>query len=210
MKQRAKAKIVLLILIFTVALLVGCRKTNPTPSPSTTPPLTSPTTTSTPMPTITATASPQTSPDMNTTASIVNTAAAFEKAIGKDGTWIICLLNDLKINKDIVMQGEFTNGKKDTAGKDIIQRKIALYTQDQDRNVTNRFTLTAPKLTIESPNASIQNGTFKGDLYVTAKNFELVGATVDGNVHFTNNDAKSTFKMDTTSKVTGKQELKSK
>ena len=78
MKQRAKAKIVLLILIFTVALLVGCRKTNPTPSPSTTPPLTSPTTTSTPMPTITATASPQTSPDMNTTASIVNTAAAFE------------------------------------------------------------------------------------------------------------------------------------
>lgn len=210
MKQKVKAKIVLLTLIFSVALLVGCRRTTPKPSPTTTPPLTSPKTTFTLMPTFTATTSPLASPDMNTTASIVNTAAAFEKAISKNGTWIICLLNDLKIDKDLVLQGEFTNGKKDTAGKDIIQRKIALYTQDQNRNITNRFTLTAPKLTIESPNASIQHGTFKGDLYVTAKNFELVDATVDGNVYFANNDAKSTFKKDTKSKVTGKQELKSK
>ncbi|HRU41984.1 MAG TPA: hypothetical protein P5021_08385, partial [Candidatus Diapherotrites archaeon] len=68
--------------------------------------------------------------------------------------------------------------------------------------------LTAPKLTIKSPNARIQGGTFKGDLYVSAKNFELVDATVDGNVYFTTDDAKSGFKMDDKSKVTGKQELK--
>jgi len=35
-----------------------------------------------------------------------------------------------------------------------------------------------------------------------------VDATVDGNVYFTTEDAKSTFKMDDKSSVTGKQEVK--
>ena len=56
--------------------------------------------------------------------------------------------------------------------------------------------------------ASIQHGTWKGDVYVSVKNFQLVDATVEGNVYFTSDDAKSTFKMDATSKVTGKQEVK--
>ncbi|MPN34504.1 hypothetical protein SDC9_181998 [bioreactor metagenome] len=74
--------------------------------------------------------------------------------------------------------------------------------------MTNRFTLTAPKFTINSPKASIQHGTFKGDLYISSKDFQLIDAKVDGNVYFTNNEAKSTFKMDSASKITGKQELK--
>ena len=65
---------------------------------------------------------------------------------------------------------------------DVIQRKIGLYTQDANKTVTARFTLTAPKLTIKSPEARIQSGTFKGDLYVSAKNFQLVDAKVDGDV----------------------------
>jgi hypothetical protein len=56
--------------------------------------------------------------------------------------------------------------------------------------------------------ASIQHGTFKGDLYVAVSDFQLIDTTVDGNVYFTTDEAKSTFKMDETSKVTGKQELK--
>jgi len=98
--------------------------------------------------------------------------------------------------------------KKDSAGNDVIQRKIALYEQDENRKVTARYTLTAPKLTINSPEARIQSGTFKGDLYISSKNFQLVDTTVEGNVYFTNEEAQSTFKMDETSKVTGKQELK--
>jgi len=93
-------------------------------------------------------------------------------------------------------------------GKDIVQRKVALYTQDENRNVTNRFTLTAPKLTIKSPEARIQSGTFVGDLYVESENFQLVDTKVDGNVYFTTQEAKDTFKMDEKSSVTGKQELK--
>lgn len=146
--------------------------------------------------------------DVVTTASIVNNEEAFEKAISKDGTWIIAILKDLNINKDLVLDGDFKNGKKDDKGNEIYQRKIALYSQDSDKNVTDRYTLTATKLTINSVNARIQSGTFKGDVYVSAKNFELVDAKVDGNIYFTNDDAKTTFKMDDKSSVTGKQELK--
>lgn len=146
--------------------------------------------------------------DTETTASIVDEEAAFKSAISSQGTWIICTLKDLSFDEDLVLEGNFINGKKDDAGKDIVQRKIGLYTQDEDRNVTNRFTLKAPKLTINSPMASIQHGTFVGDLYVSQDNFELVDAKVEGNVYFTTDSAKSTFTMDETSSVTGTQEVK--
>lgn len=150
----------------------------------------------------------ETKTDVVTTASVVKDADAFQKAISKDGKWIIAILNDLTIDKDLVLEGEFKNGKKDANGKELIQRKIALYTQDDKRNVTARFTLTAPKLTVKSPMASIQHGTFKGDVYVESANFQLVDAKVDGNIYFASEEAKSTFKMDDKSSVTGKQEIK--
>lgn len=145
--------------------------------------------------------------DAITSASIVNTETGFKNAISKNGTWIICTLTDLEFDEELVLEGEFTNNKKDDEGNDIIQRKIALYEQDENRNVTERYTLTAPKLTINSPNARIQGGTFVGDLYVSAPNFELVDAKVEGNVYFTTEEAESTFTMDDASSVTGTQEL---
>lgn len=114
------------------------------------------------------------------------------------------MLNDLTIDKDLVVDGDFMNNKEPPAS----QRKIALYTQDENRTVTARFTLTAPKMTINSIDCSIQHGTFRGDLYVTAKNFKLVDTTVDGNVYFMSADAQSTFSMDESSKVTGVQQIK--
>lgn len=194
-----KAKNFILITAILATLFTGCTTQPAAPSPTPAPKVTA---------TPAATAAPAKSPDVVTTASIVDNAAAFEKAISNTGTWIICLTKDLTSTKDLVLEGEFKNGKKDANGKDIIQRKIALYAQDDKRNITARYTLTAPKLTITSPEASIQHGTFKGDLYVSVKNFQLIDTTVDGNVYFTTDDAKSTFKMDSTSKVTGKQEMK--
>jgi hypothetical protein len=151
---------------------------------------------------------PESTPDVKTSASIVDNSDAFIKAISSKGTWIIALTKDITVDKDISLEGEFKNGKKDKNGNDIIQRKIALYAQDENRNVTARYTLTAPKLTILSPEASIVNGTFKGDIYVSAKDFQLIGTKVDGNVYFTNEEAKSTFKKDDKSTITGKTELK--
>jgi len=216
--MRSKLLIVLLILSF-ITLQAGCQqKPGASPSPTASPagspaasPAASPPASPTGSPGASTSgspaASPDTSPDIVTTASIVNSESAFLNAIGKNGTWIICLLNDLTTDKELVLEGEFTNGKKDESGKDIIQRKIALYTQDANRNITNRFTLTAPKLTIRSPQASIQHGTFKGDLYVETTDFKLVDTTVDGNIYFASDAAKSGFDMDAESKVTGKQEV---
>lgn len=203
--MKARVLVLVLALVLLVSLFVGCTQPTPTPTP-TPPPTTTPPTTTPPQ-----TTPPETTPDVTTTASIVNDAAAFEKAISDTGTWIIATVKDLTIDKDLVLAGEFKNGKKDTAGKDIIQRKIALYAQDENRKVTARYNLTAPKLTITSPNAGLWYGTFKGDIYVSAKNFTLYSATVDGNIYFTTDDAKSTFKNDETagkSTITGKQELK--
>ncbi len=200
-----KFKVLFLTLLLFIALFTGCTKKNTDQNQNTQGETTS-TETNTASNTGEATTSEQ--PDTVTTASIVDSEDAFVKAISKEGTWIIAITKDLTVNQDLNLEGEFKNGKKDDQGKDEIQRKIALYSQDENRNITARYTLTAPKITINSPMASIQHGTFKGDVYVNVSDFQLIDATVDGNVYFTTDDAKSTFKMDDTSKITGKQELK--
>lgn len=201
--MKTRLLVLVLALVLLVSLSVGCVQKTPTTPPVTTPPVTTPPVTTPPV-----TTPPVTTPEVVTTASIVDNEAAFEKAMSSTGTWIIATLKDLTFTKDLVLEGEFKNGKKDTAGKEIIQRKVALYAQDENRKVTARYTVTAPKLTVTSPEASIQHGTWKGDVYVSVKNFQLIDATVEGNIYFTTDEAKSTFKMDATSKVTGKQELK--
>ncbi|MCB2294745.1 hypothetical protein LGK95_14685 [Clostridium algoriphilum] len=150
----------------------------------------------------------KTTPNVGNTVSMVSTATTFENAISSKGTWIITITKNLTINKALVVDGEYKNGKKDANGKDIIERKIDLYSQDEDNKITDKFTLTIPKLTINSPLTIMEHGTFKGDLYVSSKNFRLIDAKVEGNVYFTTDEAKSTFKMDKKSIVTGKQELK--
>ena len=146
--------------------------------------------------------------DVVTTASLVSNVTAFEASIGKTGPWIISTLKDLTSTKNLVLEGELRNTNIDpVTGLGALQRKIALYTQDDDKNVTGRFTLTAPKLTILSPNARIQGGTFKGDVYVSVANFQLVDAIVDGNVYFTTEEAKTTFKVDAKSTVRGNKIL---
>jgi hypothetical protein len=207
-----KAKFFLLVLLMAlIGSLTGCGEkeddddgdnVNTTPGAATTAPAT----------TAPATTAPDTAattaPDAVTTASIVNTEEAFLNAISNKGTWIIAVLGDMTINQDLLLEGEFKNGKKDDAGNDVIQRKVALYSQDADRNITARYTLTAPKMTVTSPKASIQHGTFKGDLYISVSDFQLIDATVEGNVYFTTKEAQDTFAMDETSKITGTKELK--
>lgn len=210
-----KARILVILLIIFTVVFTGCRRNNDddnaaaTKAPTTAvtkAPTTAPTTATTTAPTNAATQTPDDT-DAVTTASIVNTEDAFLKAISKDGTWIIAILSDMSIDKELILEGEFKNGKQDEAGKDVIQRKIALYTQDADRNITNRFTLTAPKLTVKSQKASIQHGKFKGDIYVDVADFQLIDTEVEGNVYFTKQEYMDSFKADETSKVSGKKEL---
>jgi hypothetical protein len=181
--------------VLLLMLLAGCGGPKPQESPS-------PSAPDRPAETISAGPS-QTPSDSVASASLVNTAEMFEKAISKDGTWIVCLLSDLTIDKELVVDGDFLNNK--TPPKS--QRKLAFYEQDADRNVTARYTLTAPKMTINSSDCAIWNGTFRGDLYVAGKNFQLIGATVDGNLYFLNDEAQASFAMDENSSVTGLSQL---
>lgn len=186
-----KIKALLLSTVMVATLLVGCGSTASSTSSA-----------------ASSSSSEATKPDAVASASITKDPAVFAKSIGKDGKWIIAITDNMTTDKDLVLEGEFKNGKKDTAGKELIQRKIALYTQDDKHVVTARFTLTAPKLTIKSPLASIQHGTFKGDVYVETNDFQLVDNKIDGNIYFKDDAAKAGFKMDKTSSVTGKQEVK--
>ena len=140
-------------------------------------------------------------------ASIVSTPAAFEKAISSTGTWNIAVTKNLTIHKNLLVNGEYKNGEKDASGNGILERRINLYMQDKDKKTIARLSLTAPKLTINSPQTTIEHGIFKGNIIVSSNNFRLVDTKVDGNVYFTTNAAKSTFKIDAKSKVTGTQKL---
>lgn len=143
------------------------------------------------------TAPPTAAPvDVVTTASLVNEIEAFKAGIAADGSWIVSTVANLVSEEPLVLEGEFTH-------RDALARKIALYTQDEERNVTGRFSLTAPSLTVLSPNARIQSGFFIGDLIVSAPGFRLVDQQVDGNVYFTTQEAKDTFDMDEKSSVSG-------
>jgi hypothetical protein len=153
--------------------------------------------------------------DAVTTASIVDNNAAFEKAISKDGgNYVVAILKDLTFEKELVVEGDKKTGKKDDKGNETIQRKIALYAQDDKKVVTARFTLKAPKITFNSSFGSLEHGTFKGDVYVAGKNFKLVNQKIDGNIYFLNQEAMDTFKIadsatdNVASVVTGVKELK--
>ena len=180
--MKIKAVSLLLILVIAVTLLAGC---SAKPAATTT----------------TAATTTAASADAVSGASKATDPDSFIKGAGKDGAWIIYTLADMTIDKEIVLEGEFKN-------KDVIARKIALYTQDAERKVTARFTLTAPKLTVKSENARIQGGTFKGDVYVEANGFMVVDAKVEGNVYFASEEIKSTFKLDKGGTVSGVTEVK--
>ncbi|MNO61385.1 hypothetical protein D3C76_520320 [compost metagenome] len=183
--------------VFAIVLLVGCgnstnNNANVTPTATTAPGNTNNEGT---------TNAPNNTTDAVTSASVVDNEEAFKKAISADGTWIAATLKDLTFTEDLVLDGQFTN-------KDEPARKIALYTQDAEHNITNSFKLTAPKLTIKSKNARIQGGTFIGDVYVEADGFSLVNATVEGNVYFADAKYQSTFDTSDQGKVTGVTEVK--
>ncbi|NDL67868.1 hypothetical protein [Anaerotalea alkaliphila] len=144
-------------------------------------------------------------PDAVTTASIVDSAQAVVDGLGAEGSWIVATLNDITVDEEIVVEGLFYNND-DTTGD--IYRKLGLYTQDEDRNITASFSLTAPKMTVRSENFRIQGGTFVGDVHVEANGFEVgPSATVDGNVYFATQEYMDSASVHETGSVTGSMEV---
>ena len=128
------------------------------------------------------------------------TNQSLDKAVKE--SWIVIITKDLKTDRELVFEGAFKKGDE------VVPRLLALYNQDENRVKTASYTLTAPKATFKQDGSRIKGGTFKGDVYVECNNFELVDATVDGNIYFKTQEAKDSFKLDNTSKVTGNVEVK--
>lgn len=183
-------KIAAFLTVFTLTLLIGCGNNNKADNTATNPPAETG-----------SNAAATQAPDAVTSASVVDNGEAFKKAISKDGTWIAATLKDLSFSEDLVVEGQFIN-------KEQPARKIALYTQDADHNITNSFKLTAPKLTVRSENTRIQGGTFIGDVYVEADGFSVVNATIEGNVYFSDAKYQATYSAADQGKVTGVTEVK--
>ncbi|PQF24082.1 polymer-forming cytoskeletal protein [Enterococcus mundtii] len=135
----------------------------------------------------------ESSADVVSTASISDDPAVLEKAMSADGNWIVAATGDVTFSNDVTIAGEFHD--KDDASADIY-RKIALYSQDDDRNVTAEYTITVPTLIVESENTNIVHGRIKGDVLVKANGFVLDGAKVEGNVTFEKQEYQDSAKLD--------------
>ncbi|MCK8059696.1 MULTISPECIES: polymer-forming cytoskeletal protein [unclassified Fusibacter] len=178
-----------LIIILAIAMMAfaftGCAKTE------------EPAATETPATETPATETPAEEVDVVTTASIVDNGEALVKALSAEGAWIAATLKDIELSEDLVIDGELMKG-------DAVARKLALYTQDENRNITAQFTLTAPKMIVKSPMFKLTGGTFKGDVYVEAEGFILdKSATIDGNLYFASQKNLDTFTMTDSAVVTG-------
>jgi len=136
------------------------------------------------------------SADVVSAASITDDPAAFKAAMAADGTWIASALTDFTYDEALVLEGDIDH-------EGTMERKIALYEQDADRNITAEYTLTTPKLTIKSDNTRIKGGTIDGDLYVQASNLQLQHVVVTGDVYFASEDVKATFSADEDSTIEG-------
>ena len=134
-------------------------------------------------------------------------------ATGEHASWIGAITADVDAaGETLTVEGHF----EDPHGTNPA-RKLALYSQDADHNVTHRYTLTVEKLVVKSPGFFISNGTIKGDVYVDADGFKgqtgdgVEGqATIDGNLYFATQAQLDAFKaLDEadTVKVTGHVEV---
>lgn len=144
--------------------------------------------------------------DIVTAASLnITDEEVFIKSIAEDGKWIICTIGDLEFDEELIVEGEFYN--KNNSANDLY-RKIAPYTQDDNHNVLDRYTITAPKMIVKSPNTNFQAGTYVGDIIIEADGFQLSDARVEGNVYFVNEKYKKNANISTDSTVTGVVEVK--
>ncbi len=140
-----------------------------------------------------STATTESTDDVVSTASISDQTSVIEKALSADGNWIVAVTDDMTFDADVTVDGEF-HDKGDDASD--IYRKFALYSQDDDRNVTAEYTVTVPKLVVNSENFNIVHGVIKGDIEVNANGFVLNGAKVEGNVTFTSQEFQDSATLD--------------
>lgn len=131
--------------------------------------------------------------DATTSPSITSDKDEFVKSLSADGNWITCITEDITLDDNLSVDGTFY--KKDDEAEGVY-RKLALYEQDSDKNVTASYTLTVPEMTISSENFRIQEGVVVGNIIVEANGFELKNSIIDGSITFVNDEFKNSALLD--------------
>ena len=73
--------------------------------------------------------------------------------------------------------------------------------------MTDRYTLTAPKMIIGAPIPILLMGPLR-EISMEAEGFTVSGAVIDGNVYFASEEYESTFEMANEGEVTGDIEVR--
>lgn len=134
--------------------------------------------------------------DVVTAASFVNDEDGMHAASAENGTWIIIPTEDVTLENELVVAGTFYD--KDDESSDVY-RKIAPYTQDDDQNIEEQYTVTTPRLVVQSENLNFQGGTLAGDVYVEANGFQLdESSTVTGNLTFADEEYEASAEINGT------------
>ncbi|AYG00906.1 hypothetical protein [Lactococcus allomyrinae] len=118
-----------------------------------------------------------------------NSFADLQKGFAKNGAWLNATKGDMDASgKTLTVEGLFL-------GDGVVARKLAIYNQDANHKITDRYTLTVDKIEVKSPGFYISNGTVKGNVDVFAAGFHgqtgqgVAGqATIDGNLTFASQD----------------------
>ncbi len=127
---------------------------------------------------------------------------------GLKNYYAITILNDIKTEKDLILEGEFS--KTDTSIEDKVVgtgRILQLCEVDENGVVIGEYSLTTNRITIKSEKTILKGGKFVGDIYVNADQFILSDVEVEGNIFFTNEKFKNTFKIENNSTVSGSIEV---
>ncbi len=145
--------------------------------------------------------------DAIATASLTTDAATLVQSLSASGNWLTAAIGDVVVEDKIVVEGEF-HSKNDPAA--AIYRKLTpsnhVYEADgttRDKTKEEFYVLTAKKgMEVKSPNLNLQNGTFVGDITVSAPGFTTSNMTIIGDVTFTNQEARNTATFKNTN-ITG-------
>ena len=126
-------------------------------------------------------------------ASISAKPEELEMALSDKGNWIVAATDNVTFDKEVTVAGTFHDKGKDS---NDVYRKLALYSQDDNKKVTAEYEITVPKLIVSSENFNIVHGTVKGDIEVKANGFTLNGTKVNGNITFDKQEYKDSADLE--------------
>ena len=124
-------------------------------------------------------------------ASISAKPEELEMALSDKGNWIVAAT--VTFDNEVTVAGTFHDKGKDS---NDVYRKLALYSQDDNKKVTAEYEITVPKLIVSSENFNIVHGTVKGDIEVKANGFTLNGTKVNGNITFDKQEYKDSADLE--------------